>query len=53
MRLVHRFFSLLGLSLGGHKACLKHGCEEYCGYSPSESFSFMFAKLDEDSPHKF
>lgn len=40
MRLIHKIFSLMGYSFGGYKSCLKHGCKDYCGYSPTEAVLF-------------
>lgn len=44
MKWIHKLFSLAGLSLGGANACIKHGCKNYCGYSPSEHMRFYELK---------
>lgn len=44
MKILHSFFSKLGFSFGGHNACLKYGCEKYCGYSPTEASLFADKK---------
>ncbi len=45
MKYLHKWFSIFGVSLGGHKACLKYGCKKYCGYSPTESLMFIEKKV--------
>ncbi|WP_286674649.1 hypothetical protein [Bacillus sp. RIT 809] len=42
MKYLHKLFSKLGLV--GHKDCLKYNCENYCGFSPSESILFWMKK---------
>lgn len=39
-KLLHKFFSMFGLSLGGASACIKYECKEYCGLSPSQLIYF-------------
>lgn len=41
MKWLHKLFSLVNTSLGGADACIKYGCKEYCGYSPSECLRFI------------
>lgn len=47
MKLIHKLFSKIGVSTGGHKNCLRYGCDSYCGYSPSEVIKF-----NEKNKHK-
>lgn len=41
MKVLHKFVSLLGFSLGGYEACIKYGCKECCSSNPLQVMQFM------------
>jgi predicted transcriptional regulator len=42
-KIIHKFFSILGMSLGGAEGCIKAECENYCGSSPSQALMFIMS----------
>ncbi|WP_277585851.1 hypothetical protein [Psychrobacillus antarcticus] len=43
---IHRFFSLLEMSLGGAEGCIKAECNNYCGSSPSQALMFIMSNQE-------
>lgn len=47
MKWLHKLFGWFGVSFGGHNACLKYGCDKYCGYSATELMAFEYKRNSE------
>lgn len=45
-RKLHRFFAFFGIIPYGHLECIRHGCADYCGTSPSQAVMFIGKKCE-------
>lgn len=48
-RRIHRFFAYFGYSIGGHKACIRNGCDSYCGYNATEALLFIWERYTNEA----